>query len=1328
MSVAPSSSSHRPPQASGDGSTLSPADPVNPELDPVIDSSSSDDEEEEEDDDAEASDSPPPSPPTCDPPSISTNRPGIGANFAPKPPFLPKKHTLTKEKKDKAKRKYKVKETKRELAQLTIVSGKKVQNACTYVQWKKKVRSWEKSANVVWVFDKPELRAKYNSLFLKADQAIFIAIENAIVDRVVLNLVQSDLVGESGVRAIEELDKYFDLSGDEFSVDILDDSLTECRINKGETVEEWLVRRSELEELLAMTDRKKSDNQLLTLLRKSIPNELKEVNKQLTIHSGAVVYSRTMYESALKSYARLIGYPFGNPGNQGDCPNKFDNALVNVSSPTQSTPPIQPSPLSALASLSLSPDQLTAVAQLLAANTTTSTTSNNKNKDRSRLQCSNCNKKGHDKESCWKLYPERKPDWVKTRDASRSDKNTNGSTFSVSQAKEILAAAERAEALSKSNSSQTVATVSPAVNNEKKQIKWDFSHVAGAVTLSSVDFQKLESIPYDPTVWIVDSGSGRHVTPTKSLLHDLVMLGPDSVHCLVVADGRMFKIRGHGKLSIRVNDVNGKSGIVTFPEVAWAPDFHFNLLSTSHIQECNGGVYFPPTSSSRPSLIELGDGDINIPIVRWHNLPIMRALSDPPSPPSTTLAALAAGGSVDINLAHARLGHKPFRSIKEMVQHVDGLVIHDHAAPGSHKSPCEACALDQRRQPIPKAPSLRRATVPNVRVFSDMSGPFTVDGNRVLFRPNSHPYIVNFVDDCTRRAVWFTLPSKDSASFLHCLERYMTIVGKSMAILRTDDASELNSEACKEFYAMHGIRRELTTPGSPQFNGVAESNFRTIMAMGRKLRLHSGLNPSFGYLAARSALEVYNNSPMRSLPLGVTPNQAWSGQRSDLSALRVFGCKCWSHLNKDILPKMGARARSGIHVGLAQDSKGYLVYFPDTNRIASTRNIIFDESVFPARGWTEPPPPPSDEPIPFPLFLPLKPSPSSPSRALPDVDHVRAVPPSDPLESDYLDIEVSIPHFPMEGDSDDAIINEHRHMSSAPFIPVVPPSPTCPIPVEDRMEIGDDFSPPSAVVTKSPEPGAAPTPAYPTVQPRRSDRIRAMASRASGGAVSVFLSLVSICSLLFISLSAIENAINTVKGHSIFEPRTYKDAMNCPDAAEWIESMKREFQTLLANNTFQIISSSEIPKGRKLLKAKWVYKVKTDSLGNLASRKSRLVAKGYTEVPGVDFFEIFHPVGQGQTFRLLLVKALCSLLLIFHIDIKGAFLHANLKETIYMQLPPGTDLTMNGEVVVVRLLKSLYGLKQAGREWYLALSTILLGLGFLQSAVDPVSSYIHLKH
>ena len=204
----------------------------------------------------------------------------------------PKQVMISAEKKRKMKKKYKIREPKRDLAKLTIVSGKKIENACRFVQWEKKLRSWEKSANIVWIHDRPEVKAKYPSLFYKADETLFIAIEGAVNDRVLLNLVQSDRVKESGVRALRYLRRHFNLSRDVFAVDLLDDALTNCSINKGETVEEWLVRRRELEDLLGTTDRQKTDSQLLTLLRKSIPEELKEVNKQLTITGGKVVYSR----------------------------------------------------------------------------------------------------------------------------------------------------------------------------------------------------------------------------------------------------------------------------------------------------------------------------------------------------------------------------------------------------------------------------------------------------------------------------------------------------------------------------------------------------------------------------------------------------------------------------------------------------------------------------------------------------------------------------------------------------------------------------------------------------------------------------------------------------------------------------------------------------------------------------------------------------------------------------------------------------------------------------------------------------------------------------
>ena len=122
-----------------------------------------------------------------------------------------------------------------------------------------------------------------------------------------------------------------------------------------------------------------------------------------------------------------------------------------------------------------------------------------------------------------------------------------------------------------------------------------------------------------------------------------------------------------------------------------------------------------------------------------------------------------------------------------------------------------------------------------------------------------------------------------------------------------------------------------------------------------------------------------------------------------------------------------------------------------------------------------------------------------------------------------------------------------------------------------------------------------------------------------------------------ISLAAIENEV--IKARDIYEPLTYEDAMRCEDAAEWQESILREVNTLLANDTFEIVSKITVPQGRKIVKSKWVFKNKKDKSGNLLSHKTRLVAKGFTEIPGVDYFEIFHPVGQGQTFRLLVGKS-----------------------------------------------------------------------------------------
>jgi hypothetical protein len=132
--------------------------------------------------------------------------------------------------------------------------------------------------------------------------------------------------------------------------------------------------------------------------------------------------------------------------------------------------------------------------------------------------------------------------------------------------------------------------------------------------------------------------------------------------------------------------------------------------------------------------------------------------------------------------------------------------------------------------------------------------------------------------------------------------------------------------------------------------------------------------------------------------------------------------------------------------------------------------------------------------------------------------------------------------------------------------------------------------------------------------------------------------------------------------------------------------MEQEIKSLLDNKTWIL---TDLPRGRKPVRNKWVYKVKND--GRL---KSRLVAKGFTQVFGVDFEETWSPVGRKASLKLLINFVLENSWKWKQMDVDTAFLNANLEEEIYMNQPEGfTD----GSKRACRLLKSIYGFKQASR-------------------------------
>ena len=142
--------------------------------------------------------------------------------------------------------------------------------------------------------------------------------------------------------------------------------------------------------------------------------------------------------------------------------------------------------------------------------------------------------------------------------------------------------------------------------------------------------------------------------------------------------------------------------------------------------------------------------------------------------------------------------------------------------------------------------------------------------------------------------------------------------------------------------------------------------------------------------------------------------------------------------------------------------------------------------------------------------------------------------------------------------------------------------------------------------------------------------------------------------------------------------------------------MVEEMTALEKNNTWEL---SILPAGKKVVGCKWVFTIKHTPEGKIERYKARLVAKGYSQTYGVDYDETFAPVAKMNTIRTLISVAANYKWNLFQMDVKNAFLHGDLQEEVYMEIPHGFN-SKETEGKVCRLKKSLYGLKQSPRAWF----------------------------
>ncbi|KAJ0622209.1 putative RNA-directed DNA polymerase [Helianthus annuus] len=460
-------------------------------------------------------------------------------------------------------------------------------------------------------------------------------------------------------------------------------------------------------------------------------------------------------------------------------------------------------------------------------------------------------------------------------------------------------------------------------------------------------------------------------------------------------------------------------------------------------------------------------------------------------------------------------------------------------------------------------------------------------------------------------------------------------------------------------------------------NGVVERKHRHLLNLARSLLFQSGVPLNFWSDCVLTAVYLINRLPS-SVLLGKSPYELMFGFKPSFTHLRVFGCLCFSTIlnNSD---KLSYNAEKCILIGYSNVKKGYKLWSLDNKKEFYSRDVKFYETVFPYK---------SNSLISQDMCLTEK------------LDHLNFFDSVEVLTTKPLvpnDEEGSNQTHEVTGEDQQPIPSTSATPSSADqqhsVDGVESSSSEESGRAEDTSTLHDEFNPSEGI--------------SPSV--RRSTRKVVVPKKFENFVLNSKVKY-SLDKVVSYSCLSSDNLAFTTSLNKIVEPSCYEEAASDP---KWVEAMNKEMEALFRNNTWVL---ADLPKGRKAIGCKWVFRVKYKSNGEVERFKARLVAKGFNQREGLDFGETFSPVVKMVTIRTVVALAVNFKWPLYQLDVDNAFLHGSITEDVYMKLPLG--YYSKDESKVCKLVKSLYGLKQAPRKWNERLTTVLLKFGFIQSKCD----------
>jgi transposase InsO family protein len=446
--------------------------------------------------------------------------------------------------------------------------------------------------------------------------------------------------------------------------------------------------------------------------------------------------------------------------------------------------------------------------------------------------------------------------------------------------------------------------------------------------------------------WIMDSGASRTMCSRREwFTHYVPLQSPINV---VLGDESSIPAPGVGRITVRMRAENKWTHSI-FQDVLYVPNLHGNLLSVPHLADCGAEVSFKGKHCSvlneQGELICEGHRhgtlyvmDIQVP--RPETARIAGVEDFPSEGDNALIYALAARSNVSkasLDVWHRRFGHLHIDAVLRMLQKgmVKGMEISDKS-PRTH--PCEPCLKGKQTQAEISKITEDRSDVILGRIHSDLCG------KQPTRTHHGFEYFVTFTDDKSRKVGIAGLRKKSEA--LHQLKVFIAHAelqtGHKVKIVRSDGGGEYDSREVTRFLQDKGISQELTTPATPQHNGVSERMNRTLLERVRSMLDDADLPDSFWLEAALYAAHIHNVTPTRALD-DMTPEECWSGTKPDVSRLRVFGARAFVHVPKKHRTKLSARSLICQFVGFAPNRRAYRLYHRTSRRFLESRDVVFDE-------------------------------------------------------------------------------------------------------------------------------------------------------------------------------------------------------------------------------------------------------------------------------------------------------------------------------------------------------------------------------------------------